>query len=254
MNGEHMGRFTDRTIIVTGGARGIGAATSRQIVAEGGSVVIGDVLEEDGTALAEELGDRAVFASLDVTDAAAWGRVVAATIARSGAVHGLVNNAGILAMGPIVGGDLDTFRRVLDVNVTGVYLGMQAVTPALADAGGGSIVNLSSTAGLTGYAYLAPYVASKWAVRGMTKTAALELAPQQIRVNSVHPGPITTPMTEGLGDEAAADQPIARFGRPEEVAAMICFLLSDDASYSTGAEFVVDGGQVAGRVVASLEG
>lgn len=254
MNGEHMSRFKDRTIIVTGGARGIGAATSRQIVAEGGSVVIGDILEEDGTALAEELGERAVFASLDVTDVAAWGRVVEDTITRSGAVHGLVNNAGILAMGPIVGGDLDTFRRVLDVNVTGVYLGMQSVTPALEAAGGGSIVNLSSTAGLTGYAYLAPYVASKWAVRGMTKTAALELAPQQIRVNSVHPGPISTLMTEGLGDDAAADQPIARFGRPEEVAAMICFLLSDDASYSTGAEFVVDGGQVAGRVVASLEG
>lgn len=249
-----MGRFTDLTIIVTGGARGIGAATSRQIVAEGGSVVIGDILEEDGTALAEELGDRAVFASLDVTDAAAWSRVVADAMARTGAVHGLVNNAGILAVGPIVGGDLDTFRRVLDVNVTGVYLGMQAVTSALEAAGGGSIVNLSSTAGLTGYAYLAPYVASKWAVRGITKTAALELAPQRIRVNSVHPGPISTPMTAGLGDETAADQPIPRFGRPEEVAAMICFLLSDDASYSTGAEFVVDGGQVAGRVVASLEG
>jgi 3alpha(or 20beta)-hydroxysteroid dehydrogenase len=212
------------------------------------------VLAVEGMALADELGERAHFAQLDVTDAAAWAAVIADTTARFGGLHGLVNNAGILAMGPIEGGDLDTFRRVLDVNVTGVYLGMQAATPVLAQAGGGSIVNISSTAGLTGYAYLAPYVASKWAVRGMTKTAALELAPQAIRVNSVHPGPTSTPMTDGLGDEVAAEQPIPRFGRPVEVATMICFLLSEDASYSTGAEFLVDGGQVAGRVVASLEG
>lgn len=247
-----MGRFTGKVVLISGGGRGMGAVESRMIVQEGGAVLIGDVLVEEGTALAKELGDQARFMKLDVTDPNAWDSAVAAAEESFGPVTGLVNNAGILAQGPIVDGTPEEFRRVLDVNTTGVYLGMRATVPSMRKAGGGSIVNISSTAGLMGYAYLAPYVASKWAVRGMTKTAALELGRENIRVNSVHPGPIKTPMTDGIGDEVASGQPIKRFGEPEEVARMVLFLVSDDASYSTGAEFVVDGGQVLGQVIETL--
>lgn len=250
---DNVMRFENRTAIVTGGARGIGAATVRQIVAEGGNVVIGDVLDVEGKELSEELGDRTHFVHLDVTLPEAWEAAVATTTETYGPIHILVNNAGVLAQGPIADGSPDEFRRVIDINLTGVYLGMRAVVPSMREAGGGSIVNLSSTAGLQGYAYLGAYVASKWGVRGLTKAAALELGPTGIRVNSVHPGPIETPMTAGIDAEVAASQPIGRFGQPEEISRLICFLASDDASYSTGSEFVADGGQVTGAVIESLQ-
>ena len=249
-----MGRFDGKTAVISGGARGMGASHSRAIAAEGGNVVIADILEEDGQALAEELGEVARFVHLDVTDADAWERAVATAVDAFGGVNVLVNNAGILVQGAIIDGDPEGFRRVVDINLTGVYLGMRAAAPAIRDAGGGSIVNISSTAGLQGYAYLSGYAASKWGVRGLTKVAALELGPLGIRVNSVHPGPIETPMTAEIGDDVAAGQPIGRFGTPEEVSKLVCFLASDDASYSTGAEFIVDGGQTTGAVVESLEG
>ena len=248
-----MGRFTDTTAIVTGAARGIGAATARDLVAEGGNVIVADVLDDEGGALADELGEAAKFVHLDVTDADGWDDAVATAESVFGPVGVLVNNAGVLSQGPITDGDVEEFRRVIEINLTGVYLGMRAVVGSMRRAGGGSIVNISSTAGLQGYAYLSAYVASKWGVRGMTKTAALELGGDGIRVNSVHPGPIETPMTEGVGDDVAASQPIPRFGTPAEVSRLVCFLASEDASYSTGAEFVVDGGQVAGAVIASLQ-
>ncbi|MFP4235095.1 MAG: glucose 1-dehydrogenase [Nitriliruptoraceae bacterium] len=249
-----MGRFDGRTAIVSGGARGMGASHCRAIVAEGGNVVIGDILDDEGEALAAELGEAAMYVHLDVTDAAAWDGAVAQALERFGGLHVLVNNAGVLVQGAIIEGDPEAFRRVIDINLTGVYLGMRAAAPAIRDAGGGSIVNISSTAGLMGYAYLSGYAASKWGVRGLTKVAALELGPLGIRVNSVHPGPIETPMTAGIGDDIVGGQPIGRFGKPEEVAQLVCFLASDDSSYSTGSEFVVDGGQTTGSVIASLEG
>lgn len=249
-----MQRFAGKTAIVSGAARGMGASHCRAIAAEGGNVVVADILDDDGKALAEELGDIARFVHLDVTDAAAWEQAVATAKEAFGGVHVLVNNAGVLAQGAIIEGDPDAFRRVIDINLTGVYLGMRAAAPAIRDAGGGAIVNISSTAGLQGYAYLSGYAASKWGVRGLTKVAALELGPLGIRVNSVHPGPIETPMTADIGDDVAAGQPIARFGAPEEVSRLVCFLASDDASYSTGTEFVIDGGQTTGAVFESLEG
>ena len=239
-------------LIVTGGARGIGAAAARLLVEDGASVLIADVLDEEGRALAAELGPRAIYRRLDVTLAEDWDAAVAAAEQAFGSLNALFNNAGILGLGKVTECTPEEFRRIVDVNLTGVFLGIRAVAPALKRAGGGAIVNTSSTAGLQGYGGLAAYVSSKWGVRGLTKAAALDLAPDNVRVVSLHPGPIRTPMVAGMPDEVAAAQPIPRFGEPEEVARMVRFLLAE-ASYSTGSEFVVDGGAVTGQVL-PLEG
>lgn len=238
----------DLRIIVTGGARGIGAASARLLAAEGAHVLITDVLDEEGGQLAAEIGSNARYCSLDVTQVAQWEAAVAFAEAEFGSVNGLFNNAGILGLGSVTDCTPDDFRRIIDVNLTGIFLGIRSLAPPLTRAGGGVIVNTSSTAGLQGYAGLAAYVASKWGVRGLTKAAALDLAQSGIRVVSLHPGPIRTPMTEGLSDEVAAAQPIPRFGEAEEVARMVRFLLTD-ATYSTGCEFIVDGGAVTGQIL-----
>ncbi|MEX2502848.1 MAG: SDR family oxidoreductase [Trueperaceae bacterium] len=240
-----MARFDGSIALVTGGARGIGAAIARGLVAEGGRVVVADVLEDEGRALAAELGEAATFVRLDVTSEDGWTEALRETEAFAGPIDLLVNNAGVVGFGPIDAMDTDEFRRVLDINVTGVFLGMKHAIPSLRRAGRGTIVNVSSTAGMMGYANLVAYVGSKWAVRGMTKTAGLELGRDGIRAMSVHPGPIRTPMTEGMGDELAATQPIPRFGEPDEVAKLVLFLAAD-ATFSTGSEFVVDGGALLG--------
>lgn len=236
----------DLKIIITGGARGIGAATARLLAADGAKVMITDVLDDEGAALAGEIG--ATYRRLDVASETDWQAAVAAAEAAIGGVNALFNNAGILAFGPVDACSPADFRRVIDINLTGAFLGIQAVTPALRRAGGGVIVNTSSTAGLQGYGGLAAYVASKWGLRGLTKAAALDLSHDKIRVLSLHPGPIRTPMTDGMGEELAAAQPIPRFGEADEVARMARFMLTE-ASYSTGTEFVVDGGAVTGQVL-----
>ncbi|ATD71079.1 MULTISPECIES: SDR family NAD(P)-dependent oxidoreductase [Gordonia] len=229
--------------LITGGARGIGDATARALASAGMTVVIADIL--DGHSVAESIGPTAMFEYLDVTDANNWQAVLSRTEERAGALTALINNAGILDFGSIETFTSDQFHRILEVNLVGPYLGMHLAADQLRRSGSGVIVNVSSTAGLMGYPNLAGYVASKWGLRGLTKAASLDLSADGIRVCSVHPGPIRTPMTEGLGDELTMNQPIPRYGEADEVARMIRFIVTE-ATYSTGAEFVVDGGAVTG--------
>lgn len=239
-----------QVVLVTGAARGMGAEHVRQLVAVGARVVATDILDAEGEALATELGDNAVYLHHDVTVDADWIAAVERAEATFGPVQHLVNNAGIVTFGSVETSDPAAFRRTIDINLTGCWLGMHYTVPSIRRAGGGSIVNISSTAGLQGYANLGAYVASKWGLRGLTKTAALELGQYGIRVNSIHPGPIRTPMIDGLDTSTlAATQPLARVGEPEEVTAMLLYLLAD-ATYSTGHEFIIDGGAVVGQISA----
>ena len=240
-----MTRFTDKVFLISGGARGLGEAQARRIVAEGGKVVIGDVLVEQGQKLADELGDACTFRPLDVTVEAQWHDAV--TVAeRLGPLNGLVNNAGILMALSIMETDTFQFEQHMRVNQLGTFLGMQAVIPAFERTGGGSIVNISSTAGLRSTRMALAYTATKWAVRGMTKAAALELADMNIRVNSVHPGPIDTDMLKIRPRQENLDRvqriPMKRFGTTEEVAGLVLFLLSDESKFMTGSEVAIDGG------------
>ncbi len=240
------GRFEGKTVLISGGARGQGAAEARLLVAEGAKVVIGDLLEAEGHALAAELGPACRFLPQDVTAEADWASAVAAAEALGGTLTGMVNNAGIYTPRPLMETDAALFEAHMRVNQLGCFLGMQAVVPAMERAGGGSIVNISSTAGLRGSPGALAYCATKWALRGMTKAAAVDLAPRGIRVNSVHPGPIDTEMVKVWSNEQRAMRigaiPMGRMGTAEEVARLVLFLLSDDAAYITGAEVTVDGG------------
>lgn len=247
------GRLEGKVALVTGAARGQGAAEARRFVAEGARVVLTDVLDDEGRALAAELGERALYRRLDVTDETEWQVAVGATVDRFGRLDVLVNNAGIGVVSPLDTIDLDLHRRLVDVNLHGVFLGMRAVKPAMQRGGRGSIVNVSSIDGLVGVANMTSYSASKFAVTGMTRSAALELGPHGIRVNSIHPGVIDSPMVReapAAVQERLARllerQAIPRMGTPEEVAALALFLASDEASYVTGAQFVIDGGHIAG--------
>ncbi len=240
-----MGMLDGKVAFVSGGARGLGEAYVRALAGEGAAVVFGDVLDDAGRAVARDIGDRALYVHLDVTRAGDWAAGVAAGEARFGPFTVLVNNAGIVHFAPIEDTSPAQFDRVIDVNLRGTFLGMHAVIPSMRRAGGGSIINISSTAGLRGYENLAGYVASKYAVRGLAKTGALELGPAGIRVNSVHPGQIETPMTAPL-ETHTTHVALRRRGVTAEVANLIVFLASDASSFCTGAEFVVDGGETTG--------
>ncbi|MEV7183337.1 glucose 1-dehydrogenase [Kitasatospora sp. NPDC093102] len=253
-----MNDLTGKTVIITGGARGLGAEAARLAVASGAQVVITDVLEEDGKAAAAELGEQARFVRHDVTSEEDWQRVVDFAVAEFGAVHGLVNNAGISTGTLLVEESVEHFRKVLDINLTGVFIGMKTVVPALRAAGGGSIVNISSAAGLMGLALTAGYGASKWGVRGLSKIGAVELGTERIRVNSVHPGMTYTPMTASVGIRRGEgnypNTPMGRVGEAPEIAGAVVYLLSDDSSYVTGAELAVDGGWTTGPTVKYVMG
>jgi 3alpha(or 20beta)-hydroxysteroid dehydrogenase len=240
-------RLDGKVALVSGGSRGMGAATVRQFHAEGASVVAADVLDDDGKALADHLGDRVRFVHLDVTSEDQWQAAVEQTEREFGKLNVLVNNAGILKFNAIADTPLDEFRQVVDVNLVGVFLGMKAGIPALKRVGGGSIVNLSSTEGLGATVFCGAYTASKFGVRGITKVAALEYGGDGIRCNSVHPGGIDTPMTRAVMDETgrkyvASKVPLKRMGTAEDVANVVTFLASDESAYCNGGEFVVDGG------------
>lgn len=242
------GRLDGRVALISGAASGMGASHARAFVAEGASVVIGDIADEGGAKLAAELGDGVVFVHLDVTSLVDWQAAVAAAVERFGKLDVLVNNAGILDGGPLGTYTEEQWNRTLSINLTGPFLGLTAARDALVQARPSAVVNISSAAGIQGVSGVHAYTASKFGVRGLTKSAALELAPHGVRVNSVHPGGILTPMIgapEGTTVDRDANT-LTRCGLPEEVTPLVVFLASHESSYCTGSEFIVDGGMTAG--------
>jgi 3alpha(or 20beta)-hydroxysteroid dehydrogenase len=248
-----MGRLDGKVALITGGARGMGKSHVRHFVAEGARVVFGDVRDDQGRYVAAGLGEQSCrYTHHDVTSEDDWAAAAALAVEAFGQLDVLVNNAGILTFATMAEMPLADFRRVLEVNAVGCWLGMKAVIDPMTKAGGGSIVNISSIEGFTGAAGLSAYSASKFAIRGMTKAAAAELAQFGIRVNSVHPGGVLTRMivdSAGArtdGEAFLRSMPLGRFAEPVEISRLVAYLASDESSYSTGSEFVADGGLLAG--------
>jgi 3alpha(or 20beta)-hydroxysteroid dehydrogenase len=250
--GLHTGRLDGKVALITGGARGQGASEAGLFLAQGATVVITDVLDAEGAATAQRLGDKCTYLHHDVTSESDWGAVVASVVERFGRVDVLVNNAGVFQRGGVLDGTREVWDRTIAINQTGVYLGMQAVASTMVAQRSGSIINISSVAGMQGTAMFLAYCASKWAVRGMTKSVAKELASFGVRVNSVHPGIIDTPMlqtftdiNENIHDGIRARIPLGRYAEATEVGELVLFLASEESRYSTGSEFIVDGGWTA---------
>lgn len=250
-----MGRVSGKVALVTGGGRGLGEAFVRLLAEEGANVAMTDI-DPAAASTADELGDAVLFLPQDVRSEEGWSEVVAATEARFGPISVLVNNAGVTS--PKVDGEIEkisreSYEHVIAVNQVGVYLGMKAILPSMRRAGGGSIINISSVSGLLGKEHTIAYTASKFAVRGMSKVAAVEYGKHNIRVNSIHPGPIDTQMIYGpdgkprpVISQIMESLPAGRFGQPREIAHMVLLLASDEMQYATGAEFVIDGGMTCG--------
>lgn len=239
-----MGKLDGKVALITGAARGQGEAEARLFVDEGARVVLGDVLDDAGEQVAGSLGSAAIYCHHDVSKRASWVDFTTAAVSAFGRIDVLVNNAGILRACGIADISVEEYMQVIEVNQIGPLLGMQAVLPAMIESGGGSIVNISSVVGLTGAAGLVAYVSSKFALRGMTKTAAIEFAPHGIRVNSVHPGVVDTPM---IAEHSAEKDDyshvlLGRVGTATEISKLVAFLASDESSFSTGSEFTADGG------------
>ena len=242
-----MGKLDGKVAIITGGARGMGAVHARTLQSEGAVVVITDVLDDEGAAVAKELD--VTYLHHDVTDEKQWADVITKVEELHGPVSILVNIGVVVGFTPVADTELTEWNRVLAINLTGPFLGIRSVTPSMRKAGGGVIVNISSTAGMMGYSNLSAYVSSKWGLRGLTKAAALDLADDNIRVVSVHPGGVRTPMTAGIdAPENYKRQPIKRIGEPDEIAKLVLYLVAD-ATYSTGTEFIADGGATVGQIL-----
>lgn len=239
-------RLNGKVALISGAAKGMGAEHARAIVKEGGKVVLGDILDAANATLATELGAaNALAVHLDVTNTQDWAKAVEAGEAKFGKIDVLINNAGILHAAPIAEYSDADWDRIIAINLTGAMKGIRAVTPAMRRAGSGSIINISSTAGIKAFAGILGYVTAKFGLRGMTKAAAIELAADRIRVNSIHPGNIETDMTAGLY-QSLRHVPMERMGTPAEISNLMIYLASDESSFSTGAEFVADGGETAG--------
>lgn len=245
-------RMSGKVALISGAARGLGAQFARAMVREGAKVVIGDILGEECRRVAAEIGSSAHAVTLDVTEENQWRAAVAAATERFGGLSVLVNNAGIVNFGRIGAYPRDDWDRIVAINLTGAYLGTSAATEALVASAPSSIINISSIAGIQGYVNLAGYCATKFGLRGFTKAVALDLASAGVRCNSVHPGAIDTPMTEGI---ALPQKHVAlrRVGTPAEVAELVVHLASDESSFVTGAEFVVDGGETAGLAAGATD-
>ncbi len=255
-----MTRLKDKIAIVTGAAQGMGAAIAENFVKEGAHVIICDILEKKGEALATELGEQATFARLDVSSEENWHSVVTNIIGRHGKIDILVNNAGILRFHKSEDTSVELFQQILNINLVGAHIGIVSVVPHMKKAGQGSIINMSSADGLDGANGLSAYGASKWGLRGLTKVTALEFGPHNIRVNSIHPGGINTAMVNPQGvpseyiNQGFKIYPAQRVGEVDEVASAAVYLASDESTYCMGSEIAVDGGMTAGHYYMTMPG